>query len=256
MKLLRLFILLIVCLLPLKLGEAQDQPFRHNGKTVKQWLDETEGGSKAARMSAVVALGEIGARATDALIVVTSRKDPDVRQLAITFIGVTQGQDSKVVPVLCRSLADKKQSVREAAAESLFNRGQGGRDVLYKNGQSENRALRRGSYRGIVALELRDKKAIALIVRGLNDQDRTIFDLSINAVKKLGGKASAAIPVLERMIPKLKNSERQLSCLKALEKMGVLAIPALKRLILNKDPGLRNAAKKALLRIERQPRLY
>lgn len=160
--------------MPLQILDAQEKPFRHKGKTVKEWLSETKGGTKAARISAVVALGEIGARATDALILVTGRKDPDVRQLAITFIGVSSGQDKKVVPVLCRCLTDKKQSVREAAAESLFDRGAPGRAVLHKNSRSKVLSVRRGSYRGVSVLELNDKKSVAMMIRGLNDKDSVI----------------------------------------------------------------------------------
>lgn len=221
----RCFLILPFLIMPLQILEAQEKPFRHKGKTVKEWLGETKGGTKAARISAVVALGEMGARATDALIIVTSRRDPDVRQLAITFVGVSSGQDKKVVPVLCRCLTDKKQSVREAAAESLFNRGELGRAVLHKNSRSKMLSVRRGSFRGVVVLELADKKSIAMIVRGLKDKDSVIYRLSLSAVKKLGVKAVAAIPALEKLTR-------------------------------HKDPILRAEATKLLRRLRRTPRLY
>ncbi|MDF1660955.1 MAG: HEAT repeat domain-containing protein [Planctomycetota bacterium] len=256
MKRIFLVLLLAIVFAPLQFVEAQAKPFRHKGQTVKQWLDQTEGGSKASRMSAVVALGEIGARATDALIVVTSRRDPDVRQLAITFIGVTTGQDSKIVPVLCRSLSDKKQSVREAAAESLFNRGQAGRDVLHKNSRSKELSLRRGSYRGVVILQLDDKKSISMIIRGLTDEDKVVWYLSINAVKNLKGKAAAGIPILVGLIDKARNNARRQHCLSALEEIGVQAIPAVNRLKLHKDLRISTEAKEILGRLKLKPRLY
>lgn len=248
-------VLLLLCLAP-GAAQAQGTTYRFRGKTIDEWLGETKGGSKASRMSAVVALGQVGVKATDALIVVTTREDPDVRQLAVTFLGVLRGQDSKTVPALCRCLSDKKQSVREAAEESLFNRGDEARAVLHKNARSKERALRYDAYMGLLALGFQDSKSRTLIFKGLSDSESSIIDLSIAGVSKLGPKAKGAIPRLAKILEETKLEKRRQRCFLALSKIGKAAIPVFEKLAMSEVTEIAQEAQKRLRFLKVKARLY
>lgn len=246
---------LLLCLTP-GAAQAQGTTYRFRGKTIDEWLGETKGGSKASRMSAVVALGQVGVKATDALIVVTTRTDPDVRQLAVTFLGVLRGQDSKIVPALCRCLSDKKQSVREAAEESLFNRGEDAKEVLHENALSKDKTLRYGAYLGLVALGFRDSKSVTLIIKGLGDSELSIVDLSIAAVLTLGPKAKGAIPRLTKILEKTSLNKRRQRCFLALSKIGKASIPVLEKLAKSDVTEIAHEAQKRLHLLKVKARLY
>ena len=248
-------VLLLLCLTP-RAAQAQGRAYRFRGKTIQEWLGETKGGSKASRMSAVVALGQVGVKATDALIVVTTREDPDVRQLAVTFLGVLRGQDSKTVPALCRCLSDKKQSVREAAEESLFNRGEEAKGVLHKNAQSKEKALRYDAYLGLVALGFQDSKSVTLIIKGLGDSESSIVDLSIAAVSKFGPKAKGAIPRLAKILEGTMLEKRRQRCFLALSKIGREAIPVFEKLAKSEVAEIAQEAQKRLRLLRVKARLY
>ena len=238
------------------LVQAQEKVIIHKGKTLKEWTAETVGGTTASRLSAVVALGEIGAPATDALILVLGRKDPDVRQLAITFLGVTRGYDKKIVTALCQLLSDKKRTVREAASESLFNRGGTAKSVLHKNCGSRDTPTRIGAYLALSFMGYTDKKTVALLVKALSDKNPRISKLSMNAVKELGPKAEPAIPVLVKILHSLTRKSQQLAVLEVLERIGTKSIPELKKIAALPNSTLRAEASAAWKRLSKKRRFY
>ena len=224
---------------------------RNEDALVQQCIERLKEDDAAARMQAVAQLGLLGPRALRSAVALGEMLAdplPQVRRLAAVSLS-EMGPDARAaVPALTRALADAVTGVRRRAVMALGEIGPDARaavpaliDLLAGSDPDlARRAIASLGQIGPTALA-----SIPALVAALALDDMRCHALAVAALIRMGGRATP------RLVDALGNRDPRIraSAAHVLGKAGlpVTAIPAIQRLLLDTDGGVRESARAALL---------
>ena len=178
------------------------------------------GGDDPVADLATQALGELKAAAVPALTEVLRRGSQEARVRVMKALGEVGSLASAAIPDLARALADSDEEIRTAAIEALGKVGIGPEAAV----------------------------AVPHLLDALKDPDRHVRQHAAEGLGKIGPKSDQVIPGLIGAM-KDRDHDVRLAASGALEVIGMPAFPALRAMLRDGDPELRNDAARALSRI-------
>jgi HEAT repeat protein/type 1 glutamine amidotransferase len=173
----------------------------HPRKSVAEWTALLNGTDSDVRVEAILALGDLGAEANNALpTLVALLKDeaPDVRFFAASVLGRI---GAAAVPGVTALLHDGKDSLRAAAAQAL---GRIGPDASPSAPELKALMLDKSAVvrtEAVLAISrIQKKAAVPMLVDLLSSNVTDVREAAFDALGEMGPAARAALPVITAIL--------------------------------------------------------
>ena len=224
---------------------------RNEDALVQQCIERLKETDAATRMQAVAQLGLLGPRAlrsAGALGEMLADPMPQVRRLAAVALSEMGPEARVAVPALTRALADATTGVRRRAVMALGEIGPDARTAVpalidLLTGSDPDLARRAIASLGQIGPTA--PASIPALVAALALEDMRCHALAVAALIRMGGRATTRlVEALGERDPRVRAS-----AVHVLGKAGLpaTAIPAIQRLLLDADAGVRESAREALI---------
>ena len=224
---------------------------RNEDALVQQCIERLKEADAAARMQAVAQLGLLGPRAlrsVAALGEMLADPLPQVRRLAAVALSEMGPEARAAVPALTRALADPMPQVRRRTVMALGEIGPDARTAvpaLIDLLAGSDLDLARRAIASLGQIGPTAPASIPALVAALALEDMRCHALAVAALIRMGGRATTRlVEALGDRDPRIRTS-----AVHVLGKAGLpaTAIPAIQRLLLDADAGVRESARAALL---------
>lgn len=223
---------------------------------LKKTLD-AGGENSVLAVEAARALGSIGKTALPALIEAMRKKDPFIRRRAAAGLA-DLGPDAKdAVPVLVDALGDTEDGwVPRVACWALRNIGPAAKNALPRLREllkENNNLLQMDAARAMVAIDPKAEEARPVLRKLIERYPGQIGVKAAAALGKMEGGLATALPVLIKGLEDPGSSFARIDAATGLGELGPPAkeaVPALLRAYRGGDETLREAAARALKRID------
>lgn len=211
-----------------------------------------------------------------------------LRETVIHALGEIRSHGKLVVPVLLPLLKDESLRVQDETMDTLTKLGPEAKDALptlFEIAKDKASDLRPNALYAIAVVGPDHKDVIPMLISALEDKDGSVQKFAVNALAHIGPPAKAAIPALSKVLRAKENdwlldfaidafakigvedkevlpiliqalepgNECHSSAAKALGEIGPAAkqaVPALLKLLSDKDPAVRKTVGEALKKID------
>jgi HEAT repeat protein len=194
----------------------------------------------ATRLTAVQALGQLGAKAAPAVPALLQRFDDPALQLPIVdTLGRIGSPAAPAVPKLAELAAKGAPEWRVAALialGSIGNEAAAALPAIYEGTRDPSFDVRAAAVPALVKVESDEAKLIEVLVRSVSDETGRVRRPAAQAIGKFGDRARAAVPALVAMLERDNDRGPAFEALKAI---GVVTVPDLKKMLGAKDAKVR-----------------
>ena len=202
-------------------------------------------GSGMVRALAAEGLGNVSAgRASDKFRQALKDQAGWVRANVATGLG--RSRDKNVIPLIKPLLKDDQAVVQVTAAAAMFNLGQIEQWSRIEKAAASEEGYERGTAMRLLG-NLGDPRALPILVNGMSDRQPSIRVAAASALGKLG--LSQAIPYLAEALSKGIPALRTAAAVSLGRLEATQLIPRLKSSLQDADPGVQTASVDALLRL-------
>ncbi|MBW4442729.1 MAG: HEAT repeat domain-containing protein [Plectolyngbya sp. WJT66-NPBG17] len=224
-------------------------------------LAKNEKEPQKSRLFAIVALGELNAKAaTPVLVDAIDSNSKEIRLAALAALAKLEEPGKDALPFLVTALKDKDADIRIGAAQVLENYGSAAKDVvpaLTIAIADSNRTVQVKAINAIAAIGADAKSAIPALTDALNAPEREVRLAVILAVSKLGQEAKSVVPILAQLLsdPDSEIRTKTASTLVTIGADASAAVPQLRQALQNTDRATRSFSAVALGRIGAEAKL-
>jgi HEAT repeat protein len=204
-----------VCLGLVRLGFDAPRPAGLDLYSIPYRIKGLHSNDPERRMRSVVAIGELGADAAEAIPdLIETLDDPDVKTTSEAASALAKMGPSKVLPTLVKALADKRPKVRAGAVSSLSElRGSAASayPALLKLRSDESAEVRRSLLPALVFINPDGEEVVPSLLAGLEDSAKEVRDEAVAMLRVRKRAAEAAVPALLKWLKGKDADQRSLA---------------------------------------------
>lgn len=218
-------------------------------------LAQNEKEPQRSRLFAIVALGELNAKAATPVLVDTlGSSSKEIRLAALAALSKLEEPGNSAIPALITALTDKDSDIRIAAAQAIGKLGNAAKEAvpgLTVALEDPNRIVQLKAINALAEIGTDAKPAIPALTDMVNAPAKDVRVAAIVALSKLGSDAKSVVPLLAQLLTEPDADIRMTtaSALGTFAGEANLAVPQLRIALQHPDRKTRSLAALALGRI-------